>query len=69
MQRECPLTRRELSVVHLLSLGMTAKEIARETVTSPNTVNNYIVLAKAKAGGNMTATGLVAKALREGWIE
>ncbi|ASJ58976.1 response regulator transcription factor [Sinorhizobium meliloti] len=69
MQRECPLSRRELSIVHLMSLGMTAKEIARETATSPNTVSSHIVTAKLKAGGKMTATGLVATALREGWIQ
>lgn len=50
MQRECPLSRRELSIVHLMSLGMTAKEIARETATSPNTVSSHIVTAKLKAG-------------------
>lgn len=69
MQPECPWTKRETSIVHLLSLGMTAKEMSRETGTSPNTLTTAIQIIKLKAGLKGTTAGLVAKAMRNGWIK
>ncbi len=69
MGQPCPWTKRETSIVHLLSLGMTAKEMSRETCTSPNTLTSAIQIIKLKAGVRGTSAGVVALALREGWIQ
>lgn len=73
MQPDCPWTKRQLSVIHLLSLGMTAKEIARETASTPSSVRHHISEARVKvsiqAGRNVTALGAVAMAIRNGWFE
>ncbi len=58
-----------MSIVHLLSLGMTAKEMSRETSTSPNTLTSAIQIIKLKAGVRGTAAGLVGLAIRNGWIK
>jgi DNA-binding CsgD family transcriptional regulator len=64
----CPLGRRELETVRWLSLGKTAKETAALLCISTNTVNNHITRSMDRTG-TQKATGLVGKALREGWIE
>lgn len=66
--KECPLTQRQLKVVEQLSTGAPAKLIAGRLGTSVGSVQMHIqhALEKAKAGN---AAGLVALALREGWME
>ena len=48
---------------------MTAKEMSRETSTSPNTLTSAIQIIKLKAGVRGTAAGLVGLAIRNGWIK
>lgn len=73
MQRDCPWTKRQRSVIHLLSLGMTAKEIARETASTQASVQHHINQARVKAsiqlGRSITALGAVTMAIRNGWID
>lgn len=68
MSKPCPWSKRERNVVTALSADMTAKEIARLFDMSPWTVQARIKTAK-KAAGAHTLPGMVATALREGWIE
>lgn len=63
-----PLPPRITEVVLLIADGLTAKEIAKRLGISPTTKNNYIATAMAITGVHRS-TALVAKALREGWIE
>lgn len=64
----CPLQRRELETVRWLSLGKTAQETADLMRISIHTVNHNIMRSLDKTGTHR-ATGLVGRALREGWIE
>lgn len=63
-----PLPPRITEVVSLIADGLTAKEIAKRLGISPTTIGNYIASAMAITGVHRS-TALVAKALREGWIE
>lgn len=63
-----PFSSRVAETVVYLSDGSSAKEVARKMGITPGTVRNYIHEAKLIAG-TRTTTGLVAKALRKGWIE
>lgn len=63
-----PLPPRITEVVLLIADGLTAKEIAKRLGISPTTIGNYIATAMAITGVHRS-TALVAKALREGWIE
>lgn len=65
---DCPLTRDELSFVAHVSDGKTLKEISAETGVSISYIDNHIKAARRVVRARNT-TGLVAKALREGWIE
>lgn len=64
----CPLRRRELETVRWLSLGKTAQETADLMRISVHTVNHNIMQSLDKTG-TYRATGLVGRALREGWID
>lgn len=68
MSRPCPWQRHERVVVAALAAGMTAGEIAHQFKMSVWTVRLRIKTAK-KAAGAHTLPGMVATALREGWIE
>ncbi|WP_439605470.1 response regulator transcription factor [Shinella sp.] len=63
-----PLPPRITEVVSLIADGLTAKEIAKRLGISPTTIGNYVATAMAITGVHRS-TALVAKALREGWIE
>lgn len=64
---DCPFSPRELEAVKYLADGLIAKTIAfKMGITEPG-VNNLLKIARLKAGKH-TATGLVAHAIREGWI-
>lgn len=64
----CPLRKRELETVRWLSFGKTAQETAELMKISIHTVNHNIMSALNRTGANK-ATGLVGRALREGWID
>lgn len=68
MTATCPLNHREIEVVRKLSHGLRAKQIARELLTTEAVVRNCTKIATRVAQAKNT-TGLVAKALREGWIK
>ncbi len=60
-----PLSSRELEVVRLVALGMTAREIAAELHITHHTVRTHIRNAMGKTGARSRAH-LVAKALADG---
>lgn len=64
----CPLTGRQIEAVTLLADGLSAKEIAIQWGQSYHWVNNCIYDAM-KVSGTSKSTGLVAMALRKGWIQ
>lgn len=64
----CPLRPRELEALKLIADGMTAKEAARSMDIAPYTVEHYLVRAKDRLGPR-TLPGLVAFAMRKGWIQ
>lgn len=64
---ECPLTPRQVHVLEWLSKGKTVGEISEITGRSKNTINGQIKAAFEQAGAS-NAVGLVAKAIRMGWI-
>lgn len=64
----CPLSERQLEAVRKASEGKITKTIAHEMGTSLNVIGQYLHISRLKAGTE-TTTGLVAKAIREGWIE
>jgi len=63
----CPLTPRQIKVVEELSSGIPAKTAADHLRLTINMVNNDIQRA-IRAANSGNAAGLVAKAIREGWI-
>lgn len=65
---DCPFPARITEIVSLIADGLTAKEIAKRLGITPNTANSYIATAMAITGVHRS-TALVAKAIREGWIE
>lgn len=64
---ECPLTEKEINIVKLLADGHHAYEIADRTSRSIWTIRKHIENAHDKTG-HATSAGLVAMALRKGWI-
>ena len=62
------LTTRELEILQELSMGFSQKEIGARLYIEPSTVNTHIqhIYEKLKV---RTATGAVAKGIREGLIE
>lgn len=64
---DCPLSQRQVKVVELLSRGLQAKATACELHMTTITVNRDIEKAM-KASNARNTTGLVATALRQGWI-
>lgn len=65
---DCPLSETELRVVRWLSDGKDGEEIASLIDRSRITVNRHISAAKDKTG-TQNLHGLVAFALRKGWLE
>ena len=65
---ECPLTEPQLEVVRWLSQGKTYSEIAEIEGCSLSALQHRTARAWDKTGTSNT-TGLVAMALRRGWIE
>lgn len=64
----CPLSPRELDCLKSAAQDRRAKETARELGVSHHFVARSLDTAKLKAH-TKTIPGLIAKALREGWIE
>lgn len=67
-QSSCPLTPRQLECVSKLAEGKHAKEIAHEMGVKLSSVVDLLVNCRRKAGVTKE-TALVAKAIREGWIQ
>jgi len=65
---ECPLTRRETEIVSAFADGLFTKEVADRLRMTDNAVNSAFKIIRAKTGAR-NATGVVAKAIREGWIQ
>lgn len=68
MSTVCPLSDQQLVAVAKAADDKIAKTIAHEMGISPNVAIQYLHMARLKSGVR-TTTGLVAKALREGWIK
>lgn len=64
----CPLTPRQLECVSMLAEGKHAKEIAHVWGVKLHKVNDLLVVCRRRAGVTKE-TALVAKAIREGWIQ
>lgn len=64
---DCPLSQRQIKVVEKLSQGLQAKAAANDLHMTTVTVNRDIEKAM-KASNTRNTTGLVATALRQGWI-
>lgn len=64
----CPLTAQQKEIVHWLSLGKTGMEIEEIIGISSRAIQRRIDRAY-QATGASTRYGLVALALRKGWIE
>jgi DNA-binding HTH domain-containing proteins len=64
----CPLSPRQLEAVKLISKDKIAKVVAHEMGTTVNVITGYLQIARLKTD-TVTTTGLVAKAIREKWIE
>lgn len=63
----CPLTEKELTVIKWLADGHTVPEIAEFEHRLKAGIHARIVKSRNKTG-TATAAGLVALALRRGWI-
>ena len=68
VQNVSPLSERELACVRGFADGKTAKHVARDLGITHNVVGGYLQIARLKVGAK-TTTGLVAIALRKGWIQ
>lgn len=68
MASECPLTSEQIEVVRWQSHGKTYSEIAEIMGISPKAAIRRIERAW-RATGTFNKTGLVAMALRNGWIQ
>lgn len=68
MRTENPFTERELQVLKSISAGMSVKEVALKLNLSESTVNNHRFNMLRKAGVK-SCTGLLGKAIRNGWIK
>lgn len=64
---DCPLTTRQVEVTQWLAEGKIAAEIADILGIAQQTVQRHILNARAICGAAKD-TGLVAMALRKGWI-
>jgi len=64
----CPLSPREKEAVYWASMGKTAMETGMLLNKSPSSINMLLQRAADKAHMN-TKPGLVAMAIRKGWIE
>lgn len=62
-----PLNDREKEIITAMADGLTAKEISRKIGVAPHTIHEVVRYAKGKTD-TKNGTGLVAKAIREGWI-
>ena len=65
---ECPLTQLELNCVRWFADGHTAPEIAIFEQRRPAAIHTRVIKARDKTG-TATIAGLVAMALRNGWIK
>lgn len=66
---ECPLTEKELEILRDISNGKRPKEISRDRGdSSQSTVLGLLRTARLR-GRVQTTEGLIAKAIRKGWIE
>lgn len=68
MSPNCPLTTRELECVRGIADGGSQKSVARDLGISPHVVGSYLEKARFRTQIGTTA-GLVALAIRKGWIE
>lgn len=66
-QDECPLSSKDVEIVHWASLGKTMGETAEIIGSSQGAVRTRMFRAIEKAGA-VNATSLVAMALRQRWI-
>ena len=66
--QKCPLRRSELHLLEMISQGHLIKQVAPRLRCSENTVNRMIADMK-RITGKQTPAGLVAMALRNGWIQ
>lgn len=64
---ECPLTEQQLEIVRWLSFGKTYSEAAEFTGISMKAAQRRVERAWVSTG-TRDKTGLVAMALRKGWI-
>lgn len=62
-----PLTSRELEVLHLLTEGLTDRDVAERLVVSPKTVEKHVAAVLRKTGAT-SRTGAVVVALKRGWL-
>ena len=65
---DCPLTPNQLEIVTLLSFGKTSEEIGMILGVSRRAIERRLDRAW-RASETYNRASLVAKALREGWIE
>lgn len=65
---KCPLSSKQLEVVRFLADGKTQTEIAIITKRARNTITRYVQRCHTNSG-TFTMHGLVAMALRNGWIQ
>ena len=68
MQRECPLTEHQLEIVKWLSFGKTYSDIADIVGVSRKAISRRMDRAYPVTGTG-TPQGIVAMALRKGWIQ
>lgn len=67
-QHENPFTPRENEIVQLVAEGKTASEIGMILGIGERTVFDHLKSARAKIGV-YKETALVAKSMREGWVQ
>lgn len=65
---DCPLSPAEMRVLIFLSNGMAHKDIAAELDRSEMTITSHVRSSFQKTG-TFNRHGLVAMALRKGWIK
>lgn len=63
-----PLNDREKEIITAMADGLTAKEISRKIGVDPRTIYEAVRYARGKTD-TKSGAGLVAKAIREGWIQ
>lgn len=65
--RDCPLSSKQIEIVQLLADGKTQTDIAEITGRARNTIHRYVCRCY-EAAGAYNMHGLVAMAIRKGWI-